>query len=152
MFRKVTRVKLQEGYSFIHRGISSGDVYSQKNLPSHTYEVGTCGIKKWEIETKLKKPEKKEEVKLPAHLIRPPCIPGTELGGFQTCKLGEDEGGLYCIPCRERYKYPPFSENIEFVPPKEEKCWWKGRITCLEDIDESPLGDITRPCAQDIHL
>lgn len=106
----------------------------------------TCGIPPWEVEKKvIPKPLPK---KLPAHLIRPPCVPGSDPGGYQTC---ERLDGMYCPPCRVKYKYPPFSENIDFVPGgSQATCWWRFPPACdPQEDDQLKSFSIPRDCYLD---
>lgn len=111
----------------------------------------SCGIPPWKIAHLIPPPPPPPE--FPSHLIRPPCLPGSTLGGYQTCVKGNE--GFYCVPCRLKYKYPPFSENIDFVPPymMDPPCWWKRGPSCYErgDAENKVLDAITKrwPCNYD---
>lgn len=87
----------------------------------------------------------------PSNLIRPPCIPGSKPGEFQTCIRGQE--GFYCPPCRLKYKYASFSENIDFTPGSAQPpCWWKKSPTCEKnEEDTGTMDSITRrwPCAHE---
>ncbi|KAG8313418.1 hypothetical protein J6590_001886 [Homalodisca vitripennis] len=107
--------------------------YSSKHpspLGSHAPKEFSCGIPPWEPEKII--PPPKVHPEFPSMLIRPPCMPGQKPGGYQTCLLGEQ--GLYCPPCRIKYKYPPFSENIEVMPDANQPpCWWRFPPTCHDN-------------------
>lgn len=104
----------------------------------------SCGIPPWKLQKKV---FTNVVQKLPANLIRPPCIPGSEPGGYQTCKRLD---GMYCPPCRVKYKYPPFSENIDFVPGGSyPTCWWRFPPTC-DPREEDQLTSLTDP--RECHL
>lgn len=119
------------------------------DVPSHTYTHGTCGIPQWEME-KIKSSEVKvEKMKLPAHLIRPPCVTGGTEGGVQTC-VADNTAGLYCPPCSLRYKYAAFSDNINFTPPKVgADCWWQSGSSCEVDGKDTSLDSLTKVCDLD---
>lgn len=74
-----------------------------------------------------------EEWEFPAHLIRPPCLPGDKRAKSRDCMSGPV--GLFCPPCRIKYKYPCFSENIDFVPGNNLSCWWRSPLSC-EKLEE----------------
>lgn len=118
-------------------------------VTAHTY--GTCGIPKWVPKNEMAEVLKKAKIQLPSHLIRPPCMPGGKRGESQTCVTGDTEGGLYCIPCRTKYKYASFSDNINFTPPKNSnQCWWQGKSPCHLDDDDSVLSSLTRQCVENL--
>lgn len=118
-------------------------------------DTGSCGIKKWDLD-KIREKDKARESKkmtLPEHLIRPVCMPGGAKGGFQTCLGEEANRAMYCLAERVKYKYPSFSENIDFVPPKADtKCWWHGGEICLIDEDEAALSSLTRQLQRGHHI
>lgn len=89
----------------------------------------SCGIAPWKIP---EKPVEKPPPPLPQFLVRPPCMPDAKRG--RLCDM--DPEGLYCPPCRIKYKYPSFSENIDFVPGgSREYCWWPAPPSCNLDGD-----------------
>lgn len=110
----------------------------------------SCGIPPWKPTFHVCPPHPPEE--FPAHLIRPPCLPGSEQAPFRPCSGFK---GYYCIPCRLKYKYPSFSENIDFIPPfvLHPPCWWKGPPSCYGPGDDESriLESITKrwPCNYD---
>lgn len=109
----------------------------------HAPKQGSCGIPSWDPQIEIPPPPKAME--LPANLIRKPCMPGSTPGEIQTCLKGIK--GLYCQPCRLKYKYPAFSDNIDFVPPANESvCWWKHPPSCQEGLfaDVDTLKTLTR--------
>lgn len=55
---------------------------------------------------------------------------------------------MYCVPCRIKYKYPAFSENIEELPGTEDPlCWWKNFLSCRNEMLETDaLDHLTKGC------
>lgn len=88
------------------------------------FETGGCGIPPHVV---------KHEVKFvpppsfPQHLIRPPCTPEQSSAAFRDCG---GMAGYYCPPEKLKYKYPPFSENIDFIPSGQTECWWVTPKSC----------------------
>lgn len=109
----------------------------------------SCGIPAWKVQRREPPPTITE---VPAQLVRPPCMPGSKPGPYQSCLQGMQ--GLYCPPCRIKYMYPPFSENIDFIPSSIiPPCWWRLAIACTEDegaLAQLPSLTSSRwPCAYD---
>lgn len=116
---------------------------AEKSTSSHT--VGTCGIPKWSQDKTMEKEKKESIIKLPSHLIRPPCMPKGTRGGFQTCILESTEGGLYCSHSRLKYKYPSFADNIDFIVARDNsRCWWQVAAACTEEGSEEAIAKITK--------
>lgn len=78
-----------------------------------------------------------ESFKLPADLVRPPCLPGGEQGKEQACIL--ESVGVYCIPHRIKYKYPPFSETMQAIPGSGKVRRIRALVCKLPDFWESVL-------------
>lgn len=96
------------------------------------YQTGQCGINPYKP---APPPPPPIPEKFPDHLLRPPCIPGGEKARFPPDCAGLQ--GFYCPPQRIQFKYPPFSDNIDFVPSGEVECWWaKPRVCTFNDEDE----------------
>lgn len=109
----------------------------------------SCGIPTWKPPV-APPPPRVDLAQFPANLVRPPCLPGGKHGEIQTCLRGQE--GLYCPPCRLKFKYPPFSENIDFMPSSiQPPCWWKTPPSCEAYVDDGTLQTITRrwECAYD---
>lgn len=98
------------------------------------HQTGQCGIDPY---VKPPPPPPPMPEKFPDHLLRPPCLPGSE-----KAKFSKDCGGmqgLYCPPQRIKFKYPPFSENIDFVPSGSVDCWWIRPPVCNYNEEEEDL-------------
>ncbi|KAG8269787.1 hypothetical protein J6590_001812 [Homalodisca vitripennis] len=135
MLRSKILVGFSRSYSRAAKHVKPGLVPAPKE--------GSCGIPPWDPQ--LEPPPRPHLPELPTNLIRPPCMPGSKPGGFQTCLGGN--WGFYCPPCRVKYKYPPFSENIDFVPPATQSplCWWKHPPSCpISDADGEKLSNLTK--------
>uniref|UniRef100_A0A1B6I058 Uncharacterized protein n=1 Tax=Homalodisca liturata TaxID=320908 RepID=A0A1B6I058_9HEMI len=149
--KHISHTKLRCDHTTLRRMLSTTTINDQKDVPSTAYTVGTCGIPKWSTASNEREERRAvQKIDLPAHLIRPICMPGSTPGGFQTCVAGDSEGGMYCIPCRIKYKYPAFSENIDFIPPRDSpSCWWQGHSSCVE-ANEDVLQTMTflKACPQ----
>lgn len=88
------------------------------------FETGGCGIPPHVVkhEVKFEPPSS-----FPQHLIRPPCTPEQSSAAFRDCG---GMAGYYCPPEKLKYKYPPFSENIDFIPSGQTECWWVTPKSC----------------------
>lgn len=101
------------------------------------FETGACGIPPHVVkyEVKFVPPSS-----FPQHLIRPPCTPEQSSATFRDCG---GMAGYYCPPERLKYKYPPFSENIDFIPSGQTECWWVTPKSCnwavADDEDNIPV-------------
>uniref|UniRef100_A0A1B6GST4 Uncharacterized protein n=1 Tax=Cuerna arida TaxID=1464854 RepID=A0A1B6GST4_9HEMI len=97
------------------------------------HQTGVCGIEPFKPDPPPPFPAPK---KFPEHLLRPPCLPGGGTGRFPPdCFTFK---GYYCPPERIKYIYPPFSENIDFVPSGEVECWWARPRNCeFDNMDEN---------------
>lgn len=123
MSKYCSRFKLRSYAASVRMYCSQGGVNTILEKMSKDY---SCGIAPWKMPVK---PEEKP-IPLPPFLVRPPCMPDAKRGKLCDFNLQ----GLYCPPCRIKYKYPPFSENIDFMPgDSSEYCWWPASPTCYVD-------------------
>lgn len=98
-------------------------------------QTGQCGISPY----KPPPPPPPQIIKIPDHLIRPPCLPGSEAARLPP-DCSRNTQGFFCPPQRLKYKYPPFSENIDFVPTGSVDCWWTRPKNCdLRGDEEEDL-------------
>uniref|UniRef100_A0A1B6JHM8 Uncharacterized protein n=1 Tax=Homalodisca liturata TaxID=320908 RepID=A0A1B6JHM8_9HEMI len=115
------------------RATFAPQVIRQAHVQKTTATVGSCGIPPFEdptkkVRQKIMAQKGQGKFKLPPHLIRPPCLPGSEPGEEQTCLL--DSAGLFCPVDRLKYKYPSFSENLKAIQGDGKVCWWFRNREC----------------------